>query len=79
MRTDLLRMIDKYSFGGIYLDSDVIASGKLDFLVNTPLVVSFSLYPPGAHEINNALSSAPPKHRLIEIRCGRIQIDRESS
>ena len=72
MKADFLRIILLYRFGGIYLDADVIVCGDLDFLVNTPNVVSFPLFHTFDHEIKQGMLSAPPKHRLMEMMLQRI-------
>ena len=64
---DFLRLVILYSIGGVYFDADVIACGSLDFMIDTPGVVSFPFHPQFATEVNQGLISAPPHHALIKL------------
>ena len=64
---DFIRLVLLYSYGGVYFDADVIACGSLDFMVDTPGVVSFPFHPHETNEVSQGLMSAPPHHPLIKL------------
>lgn len=74
---DFLRLVILYSVGGVYFDADVIACDSLEFMVDTPGVVSFPFHPQSTHEVSQGLISAPPHHRLLEIALEMIMVKGE--
>ena len=64
---DFIRIVLLYSYGGVYFDADVIACGSLDFMVDTPGVVSFPFHPHQTNEVAQGMMSAPPHHPLIKL------------
>lgn len=66
-RADFIRTLVMWAHGGVYLDGDFIACSSLDFLVDTPGVVSFPFMAPQTHQVNGCVMSSPPHHRLFEL------------
>ena len=64
---DFIRIVLLYSYGGVYFDADVIACGNLDFMADTPGVVSFPFHPHFTHEVTQSMMSAPPHHPLMKL------------
>jgi len=62
---DFLRVVLLHEFGGIYIDTDMIPCGGLDFLIGGPGVASFPRVLRKVKAINNAVMSAPPKHPVL--------------
>ncbi|KAL3802526.1 hypothetical protein HJC23_012545 [Cyclotella cryptica] len=61
---DFARPLIMYVEGGVYLDADIIPCTGLEYMVDTPGVVSFSMKLPD-DQVNGAAMSAPPRHRLM--------------
>jgi len=69
---DFLRLVVVYHFGGVYLDIDMIPCNGLDFMVDTPGVVSFPSLNERAGEVVNCAISAPPRHELLGLALHNI-------
>lgn len=66
-RADFIRILAMWSMGGVHLDADFIPCKGLDFMIDTPGVVSFPVMPDRTNEVNGCLMSSPPHHRLFEL------------
>lgn len=65
-RADFIRPLIIYAMGGTYLDTDMIACGGIDYMVDTPGVASFPWkLEVGGNQVSGAAMSAPPGHRLM--------------
>lgn len=63
-RADFIRTLIMYVEGGVYLDTDMVPCDGIDFMTETPGVVSFPFIPAFHVEVNAAAFSAPQGHRM---------------
>jgi len=66
---DFTRVLILYAMGGVYLDADFIMCDGVDFMADTPGVVSFPFktITRNSREIMNSIMAAPSHHRLFEL------------
>jgi mannosyltransferase OCH1-like enzyme len=64
---DFVRPLIMFTEGGVYLDTDMIPCGSLDYMVDEPGVVSFPFLHGRENQVNGAAMSAPPGHPLMKM------------
>lgn len=64
-KADFMRIVVMWAIGGVNIDADFITCSSLDFMVDEPGVVSFPYMPRNIHEVDGAVMSSPPHHRLF--------------
>ena len=77
-RSDIVRLIAIYVYGGLYVDTDFACIKPFDLLHDCGIGFYCGLATVGAFEINNGIFAARAKHPLTKFLLDRILIDWES-
>jgi len=64
---DFLRPLILFMEGGIYLDTDMVPCGPMDYMIDDPEVVSFPHYHADCNQVNGAEMSSRPGHPLMKM------------